>query len=261
MNHFHKTRLALHPGCATKDSLFSFMLAQKVSSRSTIRDFFSFLVIAGEGGKGIPRVIRGRRGGGGGPVIQRMLPHSTYWLTVNRTGLYLQHQCHHMTTVHQTPPPLLPERGQHSTYIMQQHWIERRTWSLVDLRITWMAFLQICYHKSLILDKVCSEGPGCLFVSPLPLKMVSRIPLLTCIWDGRAYRHFSFFFFFFSTGQRWIFTCFFDKVVSLSFTSYYSWSWASVFRMRWFASENHQSHFPAHIRASLPGVPLDTVHS
>lgn len=105
------------PWMWSKCSLFSFMLS-KSPRRFHVEAWLAgsredrsctawpcFLVTTGERGKGIPRVIRGRRGRGGGPVIQRMLPHSTYWLTVNRTGLYLQHQCHHMTTVHQPPPP------------------------------------------------------------------------------------------------------------------------------------------------------------
>lgn len=63
-------------------------------------DFFfpPFPFVTGEGRKGIAGIIWGGRRG---PVI-----HNACYLTQHtdllliRTGLYLQHQCHHMTTVH-----------------------------------------------------------------------------------------------------------------------------------------------------------------
>lgn len=69
-------------------------------------DFFIFSFpflppVTGEGRKGIPGIIGGGGGGGGRPVIHNacyLTQHTDLLLT--RTGLYLQDQCHHMTTVH-----------------------------------------------------------------------------------------------------------------------------------------------------------------
>ena len=69
------------------------------STRAFSDVWLVFLLVAGEGGKGVPGIIWGR--GGRGPVIPNacyLTQHTDLLLT--RTGLYLQHQCHHMTTVH-----------------------------------------------------------------------------------------------------------------------------------------------------------------
>lgn len=57
--------------------------------------------VIGEGRKGVPGIIWGGRRRRRGPVIHNacyLTQHTDLLLT--RTGLYLQHQCHHMTTVH-----------------------------------------------------------------------------------------------------------------------------------------------------------------
>ena len=63
--------------------------------------FFFPPSVTGQGRKGVPGIIWGGGRGGRGPVIHNacyLTQHTDLLLT--RTGLYLQHQCHHMTTVH-----------------------------------------------------------------------------------------------------------------------------------------------------------------
>lgn len=130
---------------------------------STWTTLLSLPLVTGEGRKGIPGIIWG--GGGGrrrGPVIHNacyLTQHTDLLLT--RTGLYLRHQCHHMTTVHDKAL-FAKRRVKHSTTIMQQHWIER--WTLLKHRSKNYIkgnspFLYMSsYHKSFILDKSVLKG-------------------------------------------------------------------------------------------------------
>lgn len=182
-----------------------------------------------------------------------MLPHSTYWLTVNQNWAVSPTPVPPHDHCSRQSPPFA--KGGLTQYIYHAAALDRTMDLLKHRSKNYMKgnsqFLYMsCYHKSFILDKkVCSTEPGhflFLFLFLPLLKMVCRTFFLclmlliccSCIWDGRAHRFFSMF----CTGQRWIlpilafisFICFcvLCGVVNLSFALYSRWSWASAFRMR-----------------------------
>lgn len=154
--------------------MFSHESPRMFVNRGWGSDWFFLNPPAGEGRKNIPRVICG--GGRRGPVIDNacyLTQHTDLLLT--RTGLYLQHQCHHVTTVHDKGPPLWPKRGVgNSTYNMQQHWIRpmdlcssldlRNTRQVTSLLYWTKVLLQHAWMFVSLLQMVCRTILLCLML-------------------------------------------------------------------------------------------------